>query len=151
MAALTNPWAREEVSAEQAVLLALSIQPQTVNAIAVKSELPEDRVRAALEPLTQAGLAIPENEEYELSGPLSWFGTFEAAVNYYAQRHFLVAAAGVTHLYLIHVRVKGVRPMGDALTETLAVFACGQTAGHIAATSSQTATCEDCRRVAEHA
>lgn len=49
------------------------------------------------------------------------------------------------HLMLTDVRVKGGRPAGDPLTETVAVFACGRSAREIRQTPGErAATCAEC-------
>jgi len=78
---------------------------------------------------------------------LSWFGDFASAIAYYAKRNFVVAAKGdpLSHLYLCDVRIKNARQVGDPLTETASVFACGKTARNVTLTAHPTApTCEDC-------
>lgn len=149
---MTNPWGSHETSPMQAVLLALSIDSQAPEAIALKAGLHVNEAHAILQQLIDDDLAILENGEYELSGPLSWFGNFEAALKYYARRNFVVTTTGGqdSHLYLTDVRVKHGRPVGDPLTETLGVLGCGKTARDIRpATEQGTATCEDCRRTGE--
>lgn len=147
MTSSSNPWGREALAPVQAALLALSMDPKTPESISAEAGLSLEETRAALETLTTECLAIPDNGQYELSGPLSWFGDFESAVRYYTRRNFIVSAGGQTHVYLIDVRVKGGRPAGDPLTETLGVFACGKTARDIrVAPFGAAVTCEDCNR-----
>ena len=74
--------------------------------------------------LQQEHLAIADDEDYELTGPLSWFGDFASAVRYYARRNFVVSAEGdaTSHLYVCDVRVKNARLVGDPPAETTSVF-----------------------------
>ncbi len=148
MSAMRNPWNRTEVTPSQAVLLALSIEPQTLAEIAAKTGMPADAAQAALQRSIGEGLAIYEDEKYELSGPISWFGTYESALRYYVRRNFIVQSGPQIHLYVTDIRVKHGRPVGDPLTETLAVFACGKTAHEIRPAQSAL-TCPDCSRVAD--
>jgi len=129
------------------MLLALSMDAQPVPALAVKAGLASDDAVAALRRLQQEHLAIAEDGGYELTGPLSWFGDFASAVRYYSRRNFVVSAEDkpASHLYLCDVRVKGARPVGDLLTETVSVFACGLTARIVTASHDRAPTCSDCR------
>lgn len=127
------------------VLLALSTDLQTAEELSHVTQLPLESVRTALEQLTAQGLAIPEEGTYEVTGPLSWFGTFDAARRYFARRGMHAQAReGAVHLYLIDIRVKDGRPAGDPLTETVAVFACGATSSDVRSTLDAL-NCEDCR------
>jgi len=127
------------------VLLALSSTLQSPEKIARTAQLPAAETQAALDRLTSQGLAIPEGGTYELSGPLSWFGTFAAARRYFSRRGMHAQTPdGAVHLYLIDIRVKDGRPAGDPFTETLAVFACGATSSRVRPTLDAT-DCEGCR------
>ncbi len=130
------------------MLLTLSPDPQPVTALAAKAALSESRALEELRSLQQQHLAIAEDDGYELTGPLSWFGGFASAVAYYAARNFVVTVAGesFSHTYLCDVRVKDGRPVGDPLTQTASVFACGTTS-RVAIGPAQVTipTCEDCR------
>jgi hypothetical protein len=132
---------------ERTMLLALSMDAQPPSALAVKAGLAHDDALAALRHLQHEHLAIADDGGYELTGPLSWFGDFASAVRYYAQRNFIVTAGGepASHLYLCDVRVKNARPVGDPLTETAAVFACGAIARAVALSYDPAPTCADCR------
>lgn len=129
------------------VLMALSVEPRTAEEIAAETGLPLVAATEALVRLRDAHLAIPEDGKYELTGPLSWFGTFRGAVDYFARRRFWVEdkSDGAAHLYLTDVRVKGGRPAGDPLTETVAIFACGKGAQNIrSAPQYPESRCEVC-------
>ena len=133
---------------DNAVLLALTQDPQPVSAVAAGSGVPESDAAEALERLMQRYLAIAEDDGYELSGPLSWFGSFGGAVRYYARRNFFVSVPdefGV-HLFLCDVRVKDGRPAGDPGNTTVGVFACGRTARDVVQVNAGATTCEECRR-----
>ncbi len=150
---MINPWGQEKLSAERAVLLALSITPQNASQIASKIELPQSEVRTALERLTEASLAIREGDEYELTGPLSWFGDFQGALEHYARKNFLLTVPGESesHLYVSDIRIKGARPVGDPLTETSSVLGCGRTERNVApavAPPGAHPTCRDCAAAA---
>jgi hypothetical protein len=150
---MVNPWGRERISAEQAVLLALSVDPAPVSAIADKAGISETEARTALERLTKESVAIPEDDCFELTGPLSWFGDFAAAIAHYAGRNFLVSVAGEigSHLFLCDVRIKGGRKAGDPLNETASVFACGRTARDVIQSAAEAGpTCEDCSSASRH-
>ncbi len=131
---MTNPWGREDLAPGRAVLLALSVQPQDVAAIARTTELSDGDVAAALQTLTEQSVAIREDDHYELTGPLCWFGTFENALEHHARKNLLVTIAGEpeSHLYVCDIRIKGARPVGDPLTETASVLACGRMARDVA-------------------
>jgi hypothetical protein len=135
---------------ERAMLLALSMDAQPVSALAVKAGLAHDDAVEALRRLQQEHLAIADDGGYELTGPLSWFGDFASAVRYYTRRNFVVSAQGdpATHLYLCDVRVKNARPVGDPLTETASVFACGTTTRAVTPSAEPAPTCVDCRDAA---
>jgi hypothetical protein len=129
------------------MLLALSMDAQPISVLVEKAGLAHDNAVAALQRLQQEHLAIAEDGGYELTGPLSWFGDFASAVRYYARRNFVVSAEGdvTSHLYVCDVRVKNAHPVGDPLTETASVFACGKTARAITFASDRAPTCNDCR------
>lgn len=134
-------------TARQRVLLALSHEPQLICAIAQRAGLSETKTAGALDTLVAESFTIPDEGRYELTGPLSWFGTFQNAIRYYAKRGFIVGVPGdsETHLLLTDVRIKGGRPAGDPLTETVAVFACGRSAKEIRQVPGEkAATCADC-------
>jgi hypothetical protein len=135
------------MTSERTMLLALSMDAQPVSALAEKAGMANDDAVVALQRLQQEHLAIVEDGGYELTGPLSWFGDFASAVRYYARRNFVVSADGdaSSHLYLCDVRVKSARPVGDPLTETASVFACGATARAIRPAGGRAPTCDDCR------
>jgi len=148
-----NPWGQDKLPAERAVLLALSITPQAASQIASKVELPQSDVRTALQRLTEASLAIREGDEYELTGPLSWFGDFQGALEHHARKNFLVTVPGETesHLYIGDIRIKGGRPVGDPLTETSSVLGCGRTERNVVpavASPGARPTCRDCAAAA---
>jgi hypothetical protein len=132
---------------ERSMLLALSMDAQPISALALKAGLAHDDAVAALQRLQHGHLAIADDGGYELTGPLSWFGDFASAVRHYAQRNFVVSAEGepISHLYVCDVRVKNARPVGDPLTETASVFACGTTARDVTPSGDRTPTCSDCR------
>lgn len=130
------------------VLLALTQDPQPVSMIAAKCGLSEVETHDALQQLTRESIAIPEEDGYELTGPLSWFGSFGAAVRYHARKKFVVTASGEagTHLYISDIRVKGGVPAGDPRNETVSVFACGRIAPDVRPAAGQSEpTCTDCR------
>lgn len=132
---------------DRAMLLALSMDVQPVAALATKAGLAHDEALAALRRLQQGHVAIADDDGYELSGPLSWFGDFASAVRHYAPRNFVVQseAEAASHLYVCDVRVKHARPVGDPLTETAGVFACGATARDVTPSGDRVPTCSDCR------
>ena len=138
------------MTAERAMLLALTMDAQPISALAAKAGLGHDDAVAALGRLQDDHLAIADDGGYELTGPLSWFGDFDAAVQHFAGRNFIVRAADepVSHLYVCDVRVKNARPVGDPLTETASVFACGGTARTVAQSSDAMPTCDACRLAA---
>jgi hypothetical protein len=138
---------------DRAVLLALTHDPQSVSAIAARAKMPESEVRAGLQRLTEQSLAIPEDDGYELTGPLSWFGSFGAAVRYYARRNFLVNVPGEpeSHLLLCDIRIKDGTPAGAPSNTTAGVFACGRTARELLQAAGAAATCKECRRATEGA
>jgi len=131
---------------ERAMLLALSMDAQSLSALAVKAGLAHDDAVAALQRLQREHLAIADDGGYELTGPLSWLGDFASAVRHFSRRNFVVSAEGepASHLYLCDVRVKNARPVGDPLTETASVFACGATARVVALSPDRAPTCADC-------
>lgn len=132
----------------KSVLRALEADPQPVEEIARKAGVSEREAANALEQLAALSLAILEEDGYELSGPLSWLGTFDAAVRYHARHKFVVTVPDDvdSHLYIDDVRVKGARKVGDPLTETIAVPACGRASRNVAlAPATQEPTCEECR------
>jgi hypothetical protein len=135
---------------ERTMLLALSMDAQPVSALAVKAGLAHDDAVAALLHLQQEHLAIAEDGGYELTGPLSWFGDFASAVRHYSRRNFVVSPEGepASHLYVCDIRVKNARPVGDPLTETASVFACGATARVVTLSRDRAPTCGDCRDAA---
>jgi hypothetical protein len=135
---------------ERTMLLALSMDPQPVSALALKAGLTHDDAVAALWRLEHEHLAIADDGGYELTGPLSWFGDFASAVRHYSRRNFVVSAEGepASHLYVCDVRVKDSRPAGDPLTETASVFACGTTARVVTLSRDRAPTCSDCRDAA---
>lgn len=129
------------------VLQSLAAEPQPLSVIAAAAGVSENDAQEALGELVDEHIAIEEDDGFELSGPLSWFGSFGAAVAHFAPRNVLMQHDGesVTHLYVDDVRVKGRRPSGDPENETVAVFACGRTARQVhPAAASGTATCEAC-------
>jgi hypothetical protein len=134
-----------------AVLHALEAEPLDVRAIAKKARVSEDDALAALQQLAAHNIAISEDGGYELSGPLSWFGSFAGAVRYNARKRFIVRAPGdaKTHLYVDDVRIKGVRKPGDPANEAASVFACGRTAMDVApAFGEEAPSCEECHAAA---
>lgn len=134
----------------QTVLRALEADPKPVAEIARKARVREDEAANALEQLAAHSLAIPEDGGYELSGPLSWFGSFEAAVRHHARKKFLVTVPGDphAHLYIDDVRIKGRHKIGDPNNETASVMACGRTSVEVIPVFDQEGpTCEDCRNV----
>lgn len=145
-----NPWGREDVPAERAVLLALSLEPQNASAIGRCAGLSEGAATTALQRLTDESLAIREGDDYELTGPLCWFGTFADALAHHARKNLLVAVAGEpeSHLYVCDIRVKGAHPVGDRHTETMSVLGCGRTARDVTrapGAAESRPTCPDCR------
>jgi hypothetical protein len=140
----------DRMTPEHAMLLALSMDAQLVSALALKAGLAQDDAVAALRRLQHEHLAIADDGGYELTGPLSWFGDFASAVRHYAPRNFVVSAEGepASHLYVCDVRVKNSRPVGDPLTETASVFACGTTARVVTLSRDRAPTCGDCRDAA---
>ena len=132
---------------DNSVLCSLTQDPQPPADVALKAQMSEPDALAALQRLTQQYLAIPDDEGFELTGPLSWFGSFGAAVRYFARRNFLVSITGdpEAHLFLCDVRVKDGRPAGDPETTTVGVFACGRTARDFVQASADAAACEECR------
>ena len=148
---MTNPWGREDLAPERAVLLALSVQPQDAATIAQSAALRVADVETALQSLVEKSLAIREDENYELTGPLCWFGTFASALEHHARKNMLVTIAGEpdTHLYVCDIRIKGARPVGDPLTETASVLACGRTARDVTQANREHGSrpsCPDCER-----
>jgi hypothetical protein len=145
-------WLNSEVSPVnrqmRAVLCALEQDPLTVSAIAKKARIPEDDAANAVQQLVAHNLAIPEDGGYELSGPLSWFGSFEAAVKHHARKRFIVCVPGDadSHLYVDDVRVKGTHKIGDPENETASVLACGRTASEVHP-AADGPTCDACRNV----
>lgn len=131
---------------ERKMLLALSIDPQPVAILAAKAGLSESESAAALQRLQDDSLAIADDGGFELTGPLSWFGDFSSAVRHYAGRHFVVTAASepASHLYVCDIRIKNARSVGDPMTETASVFACGATARDITPAGGTAPTCVDC-------
>lgn len=131
-----------------AVLHALEMDPLPVSAIAKKARLSEEDAADALRQLAAHSIAIPDEGGYELSGPLSWFGSFAAAVRHNAKKRFIVGVSGDahTHLYIDDVRVKGQRKVGDPENETVSVFACGRTALQVSPAFDEDApSCGECR------
>jgi hypothetical protein len=140
----------EPLNLRHSVLLALTQDPQPVSDIAAKAGLPETETRDALEQLTAESIAIAEDDGYELTGPLSWFGGFAAAAKYHAKKKFVVTVPGdlESHLYVDDIRIKGRVPAGDPANETAAVFACGRVAREVLPPSGQNMpTCTECLRV----
>lgn len=133
----------------KAALRALEMDPKPVSEIAHKAHLSQEEAANALEELAAHSVAISEDGGYELSGPLSWFGSFDAAVRYNARRKFIVTIPGdaQSHLYVDDVRVKGRRKVGDPENETLAVVACGRTSLDVTPAREEQPTCEECRSV----
>ena len=149
---MTNPWGRDAISPERAALLALSVQPQDAAAIARTATLRAGDVEAALQTLVDESLAIREDDLYELTGPLCWFGTFASALEHHARKNVFVTIAGEpeSHLYVCDIRIKGARPVGDPLTETASVLGCGRTARDVTQAEGERAsraTCRDCASV----
>jgi hypothetical protein len=140
----------DRMTPERTMLLALSMDAQPVPALALKAGLAHDDALAALRSLQREHLAISDDGGYELTGPLSWFGDFASAVRHYSPRNFVVSAEGepASHLYVSDVRVKNARPVGDPLTETASVFACGTTARVVTPSRDHEPTCSDCREAA---
>ena len=128
------------------VLCSLTQDPQRLADVAAKAKMSEPETLAALQRLTQQYLAIPDDVGFELTGPLSWFGSFGAAVRYFARRNFLVSVTGEprAHIFLCDVRVKDGRPTGDPATTTVGLFACGRTARDFVQATSDAIPCEDC-------
>jgi hypothetical protein len=136
----------------RAVLLALIDEPRPVSAIAARAGLAHEEAREALQQLVADSVAIEEDANYELTGPLSWFGSFAAAAKYHARKNFIVTAHGDadSHLYVDDVRVKGRVRAGDPSNETLSIFACGTVAVDVALASGQTRpTCATCANFAQ--
>jgi hypothetical protein len=131
-----------------AVLLALKADPMPRDALAKAAGVEPAVASAVLERLVREHLAIREDEGYELTGPLSWFGDFGTAAKYFAGKGLTAAARGDarTHRYLCEVRVKGVRRSGDPQNETVSVFACGEIASRLVP-GGDAVTCEECRKV----
>lgn len=130
-----------------AVLLALTQDPQPVSTIAAKCGFSEAQTHDALQELTAESIAIPEDEGYELTGPLSWFGSFGAAAKYHARKNFLAAERGEskTHLYVCDIRIKGGVRAGDPRNETASVFACGRvTRDAVPSVGQNEPTCSEC-------
>jgi hypothetical protein len=140
----------DRMTPEHTMLLALSMDAQPASALALKAGLAHDDALAALRSLQREHLAISDDGGYELTGPLSWFGDFASAVRHYSPRNFVVSAEGepASHLYVSDVRVKNARPVGDPLTETASVFACGTTARVVTPSRDHEPTCSDCREAA---
>lgn len=131
----------------RAVLLALSDEPRPAGAIAANAGLEHDEAREALQQLVKDSVAIEEDGNFELTGPLSWFGSFAAATKYHARKKFIVTAVGNadSHLYVDDIRVKGRVRAGDPSNETLSIFACGTVARDVSPAAGQTApTCKEC-------
>jgi hypothetical protein len=152
---VTNPWGRQQddLSPVRAVLLSLSVEPQDVSLIADKAGLRDDEVLVALQQLADDDLVIREDDTYELTGPLCWFGTFERALEHHARKHLLVTVVGEleSHLYVCDVRVKSGPPSGDPGTRTVTVLGCGRTAHHVVqapAESGSRPACRDCAAAA---
>ena len=146
---VTNPWGRGDLSAERAVLLTLSVQAQDAATIARSTGLLDAEVATAVQSLLDRSLAIREDDWYELTGPLCWFGDFTSALEHHARKNLLVTIAGESesHLYVCDIRIKGARPVGDALTETASVLGCGRTARDVTQASLEHGsrpTCPDC-------
>jgi hypothetical protein len=136
----------DRMTPEHAMLLALSMDAQPASALALKAGLAHDDAVAALRRLQNEHLAIADDGGYELTGPLSWFGDFASAVRHYSRRKVVVSAEGepASHLYVCDVRVKNARPVGDPLTETASVFACGTTARVVTLSRDRAPTCSVC-------
>jgi hypothetical protein len=132
-----------------AALRALEQDPLPASAIAKKAGLSEADAANVLQQLVAHNLAIAEDGGYELSGPLSWFGSFDAAVKHHARKRLIVRAAGDadSHLYVDDVRVKGSHKIGDPESETASVFACGRTAREVHLAADEAPTCDGCRHV----
>jgi hypothetical protein len=146
---VTNPWEAGDLSAERAVLLTLSVKPQDAATIARSAGLRDGDVATALQLLVDRSLAIREDDQYELTGPLCWFGDFAGALKYHARKNLLVTIPGESesHLYVCDIRIKGARPVGDPLTETASVLGCGRTSSEVAQAPSEGGsrpTCPDC-------
>lgn len=124
---MKNPWNSNDLSSDRAVLLALRADPEPVEVIGQRAGIAEDAARAMLDRLAQQSLAIEEDGGYELTGPLSWFGDFAAAIAHYAPRRLTahIEGDGNSHLFLSDVRIKGSYKTGDPRNQTAAVFACG--------------------------
>ena len=146
---MTNPWGPGDLSAERAVLLTLSVQAQDAATIARSTGLRDAEVATALQSLLDRSLAIREDDQYELTGPLCWFGDFTSALEHHARKNLLVTIPGEpqSHLYVCDIRIKGARPVGDPLTETASVLGCGRTASDVAQAAAERGsrpTCPDC-------
>ncbi len=111
--------------------------------------MPEAQIGEALHRLTKEHVAIADDGKYELTGPLSWFGDFAAAIAHFGRKRFLASAADdpQSHLFLCDIRVKGGLPPGDPRNESVAIFACGKTASQVRPAQSGQPTCEDCAQV----
>jgi hypothetical protein len=136
---------------KRAVLYALRPDPLPVSSIAAQAQTGEDEARTALDELAADSLAIGEDGGYELTGPLSWFGSFEGAIAYMARKNFVVRVPGdtQTHLYLCEVRKKNGPRAGDPSNTTLCVFACGGVSAELPQVSGQgSPDCRDCRSAA---
>jgi hypothetical protein len=130
-----------------AVLHALGADPLPLDAIAKKARVPESDAENALNELVAHNLAIAEDGAYELTGPLSWFGSFAGAVKHHVKKHFVVRVPGDahTHLYVDDVRVKGRLKAGDPQNQTVSVFACGRSAVDVTpGLSDDGPSCEEC-------
>ncbi len=148
---MTTPWEVGDLSPERAVLLTLSVLAQDAATIARNTGLEDADVATALQQLVDRSLAIREDDQYELTGPLCWFGDFTSALRHHARKNVVVTIAGEpeSHLYVCDIRIKGARPVGDPLTETASVLACGRTANDVTqAPGARGArpTCRDCER-----
>ena len=134
-----------------AVLHALEAHPLPLDAIAKKARLSKADAENALAELVAHSLAIADDGGFELTGPLSWFGSFAAAVQHHAKKRFVVRVPGDahSHLYVDDVRVKGRLKAGDPHNETAGVFACGRTALEVTPGLAEDApSCEECRSAA---
>jgi hypothetical protein len=97
---VTNPWGAEDLSAERAVLLTLSVQAQDAAAIARNTGLRDADVATALQLLVDRSLAIREDDQYELTGPLCWFGDFTSALHHHARKNVFVTIPGEPESHL---------------------------------------------------
>lgn len=131
------------------VLRALGADPKPLAEIARGARVSEEEASNALEQLTAHSLAIADDGGYELTGPLSWFGSFDGAVRYFVRRRkFIVTVPGDphAHLYVDDVRIKGRHKAGDPDNETVAVLACGRTSLDVTPAFEQDGPdCEECR------